>query len=278
LVGAQGTAQRNIAFGYDALGATPSGVENIAMGTNALVGMTTGSGNVALGNNAGNRTRTGGGNVYLGTLAGFGGSSTGFGTAANNVGIGGSSLSGITSGASNVAIGSSAGSSTTTGNFNIMLGRYAAASTATASNEIVIGTSTQVGPKTIGGNSAYTLVHSSFAATVTASTASTPTTVLSASFTAQPGRAYIVEITGQLAAGALTMYLDVSVGGAQPSNLGFASMIISSSHTNVDCGTLRSRHIPYTGSTGGTVQYLLRAKALGVSRAITNSVLTIHEV
>ena len=130
-----GSDNRNIGIGKNALDAATTGHLNIAIGDDALTDVTTGNHNVAIGFES-QKDTTGGNNTSVGY------NSLEFNTSGNNnVAIGYAAAGGFTySGADNIAIGFSAlGGNDVSGDFNIAIGKQALNSNTTADDNLAIG-------------------------------------------------------------------------------------------------------------------------------------------
>ena len=130
-----GSNNRNIGIGKNALDAATTGHLNIAIGDDALTDVTTGNHNVAIGFES-QKDTTGGNNTSVGY------NSLEFNTSGNNnVAIGYAAAGGFTySGADNVAIGFAAlGGNNVSGDFNIAIGKQALYANTTADDNLAIG-------------------------------------------------------------------------------------------------------------------------------------------
>ena len=130
-----GSDNRNIGIGKNALDAATTGHLNIAIGDDALTDVTTGNHNVAIGFES-QKDTTGGNNTSVGY------NSLEYNTSGNNnVAIGYAAAGGFTySGADNIAIGFSAlGGNSVSGDFNIAIGKQALNSNTTADDNLAIG-------------------------------------------------------------------------------------------------------------------------------------------
>ena len=130
-----GSNNRNIGIGKNALDAATTGQLNIAIGDDALTDVTTGNYNVAIGFES-QKDTTGGQNVSVGY------NSLEFNTSGNNnVAIGYAAAGGFTySGISNIAIGFSAlGGASVSGDYNIAIGHSVMGSITTADDNLGIG-------------------------------------------------------------------------------------------------------------------------------------------
>jgi hypothetical protein len=158
-----GTGQRNVAIGENALNVITSGCNNVALGFCAHKALTTGKCNVAIGSCAGaNAALTGIQNVSIGEAAAWKSTS-----ANGNIALGFAALGCNTTGDCNIAIGHQAGrlysssGQMTGGSKSIFIGYNAkGASTGSPSNQIAIGESAQAcGNNTIKlGNGSITVV------------------------------------------------------------------------------------------------------------------------
>ena len=130
-----GSNNRNIGIGKNALDAATTGHLNIAIGDDALTDVTTGNHNVAIGFES-QKDTTGGNNTSIGY------NSLEFNTSGNNnVAIGYAAAGGFTySGISNIAIGFSAlGGNSVSGDYNIAIGHVALNSNTAADDNMAIG-------------------------------------------------------------------------------------------------------------------------------------------
>ena len=130
-----GSNNRNIGIGKNALDAATTGQLNIAIGDDALTDVTTGNYNVAIGFES-QKDTTGGQNTSIGY------NSLEFNTSGNNnVAIGYAAAGGFTySGISNIAIGYSAlGGASVSGDYNIAIGHSVMGSITTADDNLAIG-------------------------------------------------------------------------------------------------------------------------------------------
>ena len=130
-----GSNNRNIGIGKNALDAATTGQLNIAIGDDALTDVTTGNYNVAIGFES-QKDTTGGQNVSIGY------NSLEFNTSGNNnTAIGYAAAGGFTySGVSNIAIGYTAlGGASVSGDYNIAIGHAVMGSITTADDNLAIG-------------------------------------------------------------------------------------------------------------------------------------------
>ncbi len=145
-----GTTNRNVGIGYQALHSNTTGTNNVAHGNSALYSNTTGYRNLANGSGALYSNTTGRDNVANGVAALYNNISGNFNVAngsnalnknqgSANVANGAWALSENTSGSDNVAVGSDALSNVTTGSNNIGIGAEAQVPSSTSSNQVRIG-------------------------------------------------------------------------------------------------------------------------------------------
>ena len=128
-----GTTNKNVAVGVDALNANTSGANNIGIGYYALKANTTGGTNVAVGNQSLNSNVTGTNNTA------FGDGALRDNTAGSNTAVGGSALLANTSGTANTGVGLNVLNANTIGNFNTALGYNALGSNTTGGKNIALG-------------------------------------------------------------------------------------------------------------------------------------------
>jgi hypothetical protein len=144
------TGVLNMAMGYRALQANTTGWNNMALGADALVANTTGQNNTAIGAQSLYGNTNGGENVAIGNWALLGGNgayNTAVGASSMNLNsssqfntaVGRLSLYSISYGSHNTAIGQQAGGSLTSGASNAILGSEALLLATTGSNNIAVG-------------------------------------------------------------------------------------------------------------------------------------------
>ena len=143
-----GSNNRNIGIGKNALDAATTGQLNVAIGDDALTDVETGNYNVAIGFES-QKDTTGGQNTSVGY------NSLEFNTSGNNnvaigyAAAGGSSYSGI----SNIAVGySSLGGNNVSGDYNVAIGHFALSKNTTADDNLAIGDFALANIETIGRN------------------------------------------------------------------------------------------------------------------------------
>ena len=144
------TGVLNMAMGYRALQANTTGWNNMALGADALVANTTGQNNTAIGAQSLYSNTNGGENVAVGNWALLGGNgayNTAVGASSMNLNsssqfntaVGRLSLYSISYGSHNTAIGQQAGGGLTSGASNAILGSEALILATTGSNNIAVG-------------------------------------------------------------------------------------------------------------------------------------------
>jgi len=144
---ANSTGERNVAVGYNSLILNTTGASNVGLGNIALSSNTQGTGNIGIGDNSLRTNTTGSFNVAAGYYA-LSGNVNGL----NNIAIGNQSLFVSSSGAENSSVGPFAMVANTTGSRNTAFGGSALALNTTGSNNIALGYQAGQNTQTVGGN------------------------------------------------------------------------------------------------------------------------------